>query len=195
MFSNGKKQKKITKVEEFTLTESLLELPSSILSVLDNSEKIKLAVKNFVNAKSALFLGRGSSFPIAMEGALKLKEISYIHAEGYASGEMKHGPIALVDDKVPVVVIAPKDFLFKKNISNMQEIMARGGKVLLITDENGDKNTKEIKIKKIVLPNVNEFVQPILYCIPIQLIAYFVAVKKGTDVDQPRNLAKSVTVE
>ena len=172
-----------------------MELPSSILSVLDNSERIKLAVKNFVNAKSALFLGRGSSFPIAMEGALKLKEISYIHAEGYASGEMKHGPIALVDDKVPVVVIAPKDFLFKKNISNMQEIMARGGKVLLITDENGDKNTKEIKIKKIVLPNVNEFVQPILYSIPIQLIAYFVAVKKGTDVDQPRNLAKSVTVE
>ena len=141
----ARNKKKITKVEEFTLTESLLELPSSILSVLDNSEKIKLAVKNFVNAKSALFLGRGSSFPIAMEGALKLKEISYIHAEGYASGEMKHGPIALVDDKVPVVVIAPKDFLFKKNISNMQEIMARGGKELLITDENGDKNTKEIK--------------------------------------------------
>ena len=191
----ARNKKEITKVEEFTLTESLLELPSSILSVLDNSERIKLAVKNFVNAKSALFLGRGSSFPIAMEGALKLKEISYIHAEGYASGEMKHGPIALVDDKVPVVVIAPKDFLFKKNISNMQEIMARGGKVLLITDENGDKNTKEIKIDKIVLPNVNEFVQPILYCIPIQLIAYFVAVKKGTDVDQPRNLAKSVTVE
>ena len=191
----ARNKKKITKVEELTLTESLLELPSSILCVLDNSERIKLAVKNFVNAKSALFLGRGSSFPIAMEGALKLKEISYIHAEGYASGEMKHGPIALVDDKVPVVVIAPKDFLFKKNISNMQEIMARGGKVLLITDENGDKNTKEIKIDKIVLPNVNEFVQPILYCIPIQLIAYFVAVKKGTDVDQPRNLAKSVTVE
>ena len=191
----ARNKKEITKVEEFTLTESLLELPSSILSILDNSEKIKLAVKNFVNAKSALFLGRGSSFPIAMEGALKLKEISYIHAEGYASGEMKHGPIALVDDKVPVVVIAPKDFLFKKNISNMQEIMARGGKVLLITDENGDKNTKEIKIDKIVLPNVNEFVQPILYSIPIQLIAYFVAVKKGTDVDQPRNLAKSVTVE
>ena len=191
----ARNKKEITKAEEFTLTESLLELPSSILSVLDNSERIKLAVKNFVNAKSALFLGRGSSFPIAMEGALKLKEISYIHAEGYASGEMKHGPIALVDDKVPVVVIAPKDFLFKKNISNMQEIMARGGKVLLITDENGDKHTKEIKIDKIVLPNVNEFVQPILYCIPIQLIAYFVAVKKGTDVDQPRNLAKSVTVE
>jgi glucosamine--fructose-6-phosphate aminotransferase (isomerizing) len=191
----ARNKKKITKAEEFTLTESLLELPSSILSVLDNSEKIKLAVKNFVNAKSALFLGRGSSFPIAMEGALKLKEISYIHAEGYASGEMKHGPIALVDDKVPVVVIAPKDFLFKKNISNMQEIMARGGKVLLITDKNGDKSTKEIQIDKIILPNVNEFVQPILYSIPVQLIAYFVAVRKGTDVDQPRNLAKSVTVE
>ena len=134
-------------------------------------------------------------FPIAMEGALKLKEISYIHAEGYASGEMKHGPIALVDDKVPVIIIAPKDFLFEKNISNMQEIMARGGDVILITDENGKKEINDNSIKKIVLPNVNEFVQPILYSIPVQLIAYFVAVSKGTDVDQPRNLAKSVTVE
>ena len=130
-----------------------------------------------------------------MEGALKLKEITYIHAEGYASGEMKHGPIALVDDKVPVVIISPKDSLFEKNISNMQEIMARGGKVLLVTDKNGEKSTKDIVVKKIVLPNVDEFVQPILYSIPMQLIAYFVAVKKGTDVDQPRNLAKSVTVE
>ena len=127
--------------------------------------------------KSALFLGRGSSFPIAMEGALKLKEITYIHAEGYASGEMKHGPIALVDDKVPVVIISPKDSLFEKNISNMQEIMARGGKVLLVTDKNGEKSTKDIVVK-IVLPNVDEFVQPILYSIPMQLIAYFVAVKK-----------------
>ena len=108
---------------------------------------------------------------------------------------MKHGPIALVDDKVPVVIISPKDSLFEKNISNMQEIMARGGKVLLVTDKNGEKSTKDIVVKKIVLPNVDEFVQPILYSIPMQLIAYFVAVKKGTDVDQPRNLAKSVTVE
>ena len=185
----------LSKSDELKLTESLLELPSSILDALDMSEKIKVKSKKIVKAKSALFLGRGSSFPIAMEGALKLKEISYIHAEGYASGEMKHGPIALVDDKVPVVIISPKDFLFEKNISNMQEIMARGGKVLLVTDKNGEKSTKDISVNKIVLPNVNEFVQPILYSIPMQLIAYFVAVQKGTDVDQPRNLAKSVTVE
>ena len=191
----AREKKTLSKSEELILTESLLELPSSILCVLDMSEKIKVKSSSIVNAKSALFLGRGSSFPIAMEGALKLKEISYIHAEGYASGEMKHGPIALVDDKVPVVVVSPKDFLFEKNISNMQEIMARGGKVLLITDKNGEKKTSDISVKKIVLPNVNEFVQPILYSIPVQLIAYFVAVKKGTDVDQPRNLAKSVTVE
>ena len=184
----------LSKSDELKLTESLLELPSSILDALDMSEKIKVKSKKIVKAKSALFLGRGSSFPIAMEGALKLKEISYIHAEGYASGEMKHGPIALVDDKVPVVIISPRDFLFEKNISNMQEIMARGGKVLLVTDKNGEKSTKDISVNKIVLPNVNEFVQPILYSIPMQLIAYFVAVQKGTDVDQPRNLAKSVTV-
>ena len=130
-----------------------------------------------------------------MEGALKLKEISYIHAEGYASGEMKHGPIALVDDKVPVIIISPKDFLFEKNISNMQEIMARGGDVILLTDKNGEELIDDNSIKKLVLPSINEFVQPILYSLPVQLIAYFVAVKKGTDVDQPRNLAKSVTVE
>ena len=191
----SRQRKILSKSQEIILTESLLELPSSILNVLDMSEIIKGKTNSIVNAKSALFLGRGSSFPIAMEGALKLKEISYIHAEGYASGEMKHGPIALVDDKVPVIIISPKDFLFEKNISNMQEIMARGGKILLITDKNGEKHTEDITVKKIVLPNVNEFVQPILYSIPVQLIAYFVAVKKGTDVDQPRNLAKSVTVE
>jgi len=130
-----------------------------------------------------------------MEGALKLKEISYIHAEGYASGEMKHGPIALVDDKVPVIIISPKDSLFEKNISNMQEIMARGGDVIVITDKEGEKNIDDKSLKKIVMPSLNEFVQPIVYSIPVQLLAYFVAVIKGTDVDQPRNLAKSVTVE
>ncbi|MBC33402.1 MAG: hypothetical protein CMN01_02085 [Rickettsiales bacterium] len=151
--------------------------------------------KTIVNSKSALFLSRGSCFPIAMEGALKLKEISYIHAEGYASGEMKHGPIALVDDKVPVVIISPKNDVFKKNISNMEEILARGGKVILITDENGNKLLSNKKIKKIVLPNFDDYIQPIVFTIPVQLLAYHVAVIKGTDVDQPRNLAKSVTVE
>ena len=191
----ARKRKKINKNRELIFTESLLEIPSRMSSVMDSCDYIKKICGNIVNAKSALFLGRGSLFPIAMEGALKLKEISYIHAEGYASGEMKHGPIALVDDKVPVIVIAPKDFLFEKNVSNMQEIMARGGNVILITDKNGEKELVDIKIKKIVLPNINEFVQPILYALPVQLIAYFVAEKKGTDVDQPRNLAKSVTVE
>ena len=188
-------KKKVNKSTELLLTKSLLEIPSKMSSILESSHNIKKYCSKIVKAKSALFLGRGLSFPIAMEGALKLKEISYIHAEGYASGEMKHGPIALVDDKVPVIIIAPKDFLFEKNISNMQEIMARGGDIILITDENGEKDLMDLKIKKIVLPNVNEFVQPILSVLPVQLIAYFVAVKKGTDVDQPRNLAKSVTVE
>ncbi len=191
----AREKKKISRGEELLLTESLLELPSNMLSVLELSEKINKISSHIVNAKSALFLGRGLSFPIAMEGALKLKEISYIHAEGYASGEMKHGPIALVDDKVPVIIISPKDFLFEKNISNMQEIMARGGDVILLTDKYGEKLVDDSSIKKLVLPSINEFVQPILYSLPVQLIAYFVAVKKGTDVDQPRNLAKSVTVE
>ena len=182
------REKKISRSEELLLTESLLELPSNMLSVLELSDNINKISSHIVNAKSALFLGRGLSFPIAMEGALKLKEISYIHAEGYASGEMKHGPIALVDDKVPVIIISPKDFLFEKNISNMQEIMARGGDVILLTDKNGEELIDDNSIKKLVLPSINEFVQPILYSLPVQLIAYFVAVKKGTDVDQPRNL-------
>ena len=165
---------------------------SAILDIVDEIKKIS---KFIVNAKSVLYLGRGSLFPIALEGALKLKEISYIHAEGYASGEMKHGPIALVDEKVPVVIIAPKDSLFEKNISNMQEILARGGKVILITDKNGDNEIDEKNFKKIVIKNVSEFVQPIIFSLPAQLLAYFVAVLKGTDIDHPRNLAKSVTVE
>ena len=188
-------KKLISQKVESHLTESLLEVPSNMASVLELSDTIQKVSEDIVKAKSALFLGRGVCFPIAMEGALKLKEISYIHAEGYASGEMKHGPIALVDDKVPVIIIAPKDSLFEKNISNMQEILARGGKVILITDKQGDKILGKQLFKKIVLPNLEEFIQPIIYSIPVQLIAYFVAVKKGTDVDQPRNLAKSVTVE
>jgi len=188
-------KKLISQKVESHLTESLLEVPSNMASVLELSDTIQKVSEDIVKAKSVLFLGRGVCFPIAMEGALKLKEISYIHAEGYASGEMKHGPIALVDDKVPVIIIAPKDSLFEKNISNMQEILARGGKVILITDKQGDKILGKQLFKKIVLPNLEEFIQPIIYSIPVQLIAYFVAVKKGTDVDQPRNLAKSVTVE
>ena len=164
-------------------------------SVFNLVGQVKKLSKQIVNAKSVLFLGRGHLFPIALEGALKLKEISYIHAEGYASGEMKHGPIALVDDKVPVIVLAPKDTLFEKNISNMQEILARGGKVILITDTNGDKEIDDKNLKRLVLKNLHEFVQPIIFTLPVQLLSYYVGVLKGTDVDQPRNLAKSVTVE
>ena len=191
----GRERKTISASLETKLTESLLEVPSNMSSVFELIDQIKKLSKQIVKAKSALFLGRNSLFPIAMEGALKLKEISYIHAEGYASGEMKHGPIALVDDKVPVVIIAPKDKLFEKNISNMQEILARGGKVILITDQKGDREVENEILKKLVLKNLEDFVKPIVFTLPVQLIAYFVAVQKGTDVDQPRNLAKSVTVE
>ncbi|PPR43019.1 MAG: Glutamine--fructose-6-phosphate aminotransferase [isomerizing] [Alphaproteobacteria bacterium MarineAlpha8_Bin1] len=191
----SREKKMISKEIEKKLTEALLEVPSKMSLALELSDKIKKISEEIVDSKSALFLGRGNCFPIAMEGALKLKEISYIHAEGYASGEMKHGPIALVDDKVPVVIIAPMNSLFEKNFSNMQEILARGGRVILVTDEKGNSKINSKKIKKIILPELNEYIQPIIYCIPVQLLAYFVAVKKGTDVDQPRNLAKSVTVE
>ncbi len=142
-----------------------------------------------------LFLGRGTSYPIAMEGALKLKESSYIHAEGYAAGEMKHGPIALIDNCVPVIVIAPSDELLEKTASNMQEVIARGGRVFFLTDISGERKLGKSAAHSIVLPEVDPFVAPILYAIPVQLIAYHAAVIKGTDVDQPRNLAKSVTVE
>jgi len=134
-------------------------------------------------------------YPLAMEGALKLKEISYIHAEGYASGELKHGPIALVDKKVPVIVMAPKDALFDKTVSNMQEVMARGGKIVLITDKAGAAEASDGVWQTLIMPDVADFLAPIVYAIPAQLLAYYTAVTKGTDVDQPRNLAKSVTVE
>ncbi len=151
--------------------------------------------KDIAEARDVLYLGRGTAYPLALEGALKLKEISYIHAEGYASGEMKHGPIALIDENVPVIVIAPFDKLFDKTASNAQEIVARGGKVLLISDRQGVEKLKDIATWTIEIPAVDSFVAPILYTLPIQLLAYHAAVIKGTDVDQPRNLAKSVTVE
>ena len=146
-------------------------------------------------ARDILFLGRGAMYPLAHEGALKLKEISYIHAEAYASGELKHGPIALVDKHVPVIVMAPRDNLFEKTVSNMQEVMARGGKVLLITDGRGATEAGMGVWDTIIMPEIDPFLAPILYAVPAQLLAYHTAVAKGTDVDQPRNLAKSVTVE
>jgi glucosamine--fructose-6-phosphate aminotransferase (isomerizing) len=174
---------------------SLRQLPGIINQALTIEDRTAKIAVELAEAADILFLGRGPMYPLAMEGALKLKEISYIHAEAYASGELKHGPIALVDPYVPVIVMAPRDTLFDKTVSNMQEVMARGGKVLLITDAKGAKEAGEGVWQTIVMPDVDPFLAPILYAVPAQLLAYHTAVAKGTDVDQPRNLAKSVTVE
>jgi glucosamine--fructose-6-phosphate aminotransferase (isomerizing) len=181
--------------QEAELVKSILQLPSIIVDALSLESEIKLAAQELSKASNAIFLGRGAMYPLALEGALKLKEISYIHAEGYASGELKHGPIALVDENMPVIVLAPKDELFDKTVSNMHEVMARGGKVLLITDTEGASEAQEGTWKTIIMPKIANDLAPILYSIPAQLLAYHTAVSKGTDVDQPRNLAKSVTVE
>jgi len=170
-------------------------LPGLINQSLSQISDFDAVTVDLAKASDALFLGRGVMYPLALEGALKLKEISYIHAEGYASGELKHGPIALVDEHMPVIVLAPKDDLFDKTVSNMQEVMARGGKVLLVTDQSGADIAGEGVWETIIMPPVHNMIAPILYAIPAQLIAYYTAVRKGTDVDQPRNLAKSVTVE
>ena len=185
----------INRTREATLANTLIEVPARAAEVLNQDVNLKKLSHEISQAHDVLFLGRGTSYPIAMEGALKLKEISYIHAEGYAAGEMKHGPIALIDDGVPVIVIAPSDELFDKTASNMQEVIARGGKVFFLTDISGEKKLGALAAETVVLPEVDPFVAPILYAIPVQLIAYHAAVSKGTDVDQPRNLAKSVTVE
>lgn len=192
----GRAKGTLSRSEESRLSRALVEVPSRAAEVLNNDQAIeKIAQNLMVPAHDVLYLGRGSSYPIALEGALKLKEISYIHAEGYAAGEMKHGPIALIDEGVPVVVVAPTDELFDKTISNMQEVLARGGKVVFFGDKDGVGTVKDRSAAAIVLPTVDSFVAPILYAIPVQLLAYHTAVAKGTDVDQPRNLAKSVTVE
>jgi glucosamine--fructose-6-phosphate aminotransferase (isomerizing) len=180
--------------DEAELVGALIELPRLMAETLKLEPQIEELARTFAKVQDALYLGRGTSYPIAMEGALKLKEISYIHAEGYAAGELKHGPIALVDEKVPVVVLAPFDNLFEKTVSNMQEVAARGGKIVLVTDAAGAEHAGET-LKTLVLPSAHPFVTPILYALPMQLLAYHTAVFMGTDVDQPRNLAKSVTVE
>jgi glutamine---fructose-6-phosphate transaminase (isomerizing) len=185
----------ITTGEEAAMTAALLEVPSRAAEVLDRHDEIKALAHRVAQARDVLYLGRGNCFPIALEGALKLKEISYIHAEGYAAGEMKHGPIALIDKDVPVIAIVPSGPLFEKSASNLQEAAARGGQVVVFSDAAGAAKLRGIATETIVLPAVDPFVAPILYAIPVQLLAYHVAVLKGTDVDQPRNLAKSVTVE
>ncbi|MGY9015586.1 MAG: glutamine--fructose-6-phosphate transaminase (isomerizing) [Rhodospirillales bacterium] len=180
---------------EARLTTALTEVPARAAEVLNHGGRLKELAHEIADARDVLYLGRGTSYPIALEGALKLKEISYIHAEGYAAGEMKHGPIALIDEGVPVIVLAPSDDLFEKTASNMQEVIARNGRVIFISDDPGAKKLGKMAAATIALPSVDSFVAPILYAIPVQLLAYHVAVIKGTDVDQPRNLAKSVTVE
>jgi glucosamine--fructose-6-phosphate aminotransferase (isomerizing) len=180
---------------EAELSSALTEVPARIAEVLNHDAHLKEIALQVAEARDVLFLGRGTSYPIALEGALKLKEISYIHAEGYAAGEMKHGPIALIDENVPVIVVAPTDELFDKTFSNLQEVMARGGRVVFLSDAEGVRKLGGKAMAVVELPRVDPFVAPILYTIPVQLIAYHAAVAKGTDVDQPRNLAKSVTVE
>ncbi len=180
---------------EAALSGALLEVPALAAEVLNHDAAIKAIALKVAEARDVLFLGRGTSYPIALEGALKLKEISYIHAEGYAAGEMKHGPIALIDEDVPIIVLAPSDDLFDKTASNLQEARARGGRVIFFSDAEGIRRLGSEAMAAIELPKVDSFVAPILYAIPVQLLAYHAAVAKGTDVDQPRNLAKSVTVE
>jgi glucosamine--fructose-6-phosphate aminotransferase (isomerizing) len=177
------------------LAGALTEVPSRMTEVLNHDEALREIARDVAKARDVLYLGRGTAFPLAMEGALKLKEISYIHAEGYAAGEMKHGPIALIDNDVPVIVLAPNDALFDKTLSNVEEVIARGGKVVFMSDRAGVAKLSDKAFARVEMPAVDPFVAPLLYAIPIQLLAYHTAVAKGTDVDQPRNLAKSVTVE
>ena len=174
--------------------KNLQNLPNGIEEALKTEELIQIFAKDFLSAKGSMFLGRGSSFPIALEGALKLKELSYLHAEGYPAGEMKHGPLALIEDGLPVIILAPKDKYFEKTISNMQEVISRGGKVLLISDKHDEVINENIRFK-IEMPSIDEFLNPFLLSIPLQLLAYHVALLKKCDIDKPRNLAKSVTVE
>ena len=186
---------RMTKDDEQGVVRHLAEAPAALNAALAYEETIQIVAAEIAAARDVLYLGRGTDYPLALEGALKLKEISYIHAEGYAAGEMKHGPIALIDEKVPVIVIAPSGPLFEKTVSNMQEVQARGGKVVLISDYDGIEAAGAGCLATITMPKVHPLIAPLVYSVPIQLLAYHVAVTKGTDVDQPRNLAKSVTVE
>jgi glucosamine--fructose-6-phosphate aminotransferase (isomerizing) len=177
-----------------SMIASLKKVPALLEETLKLNSYTENIAKKYMNARDFLYLGRGKNFPIALEGALKLKEISYIHAEGYPAGEMKHGPIALIDEEVPVVVLLPKDSTYEKTLSNMEEVIARGGRVIALCSK-GDQEILGRVETIIEVPNLNEYLDPLLLSVPLQLLAYHIAVLKGTDVDQPRNLAKSVTVE
>ena len=193
--ATARARKTIDAATEAHLSAAIAEVPALAAEVLNHDAAIKRLAGEIVDATTILYLGRGTGFPIALEGALKLKELSYIHAEGFAAGEMKHGPIALIDKTVPIIVVAPSDGFFDKTASNMQEVIARGGRVIFLSDAAGIAKLGSMAAATIEIPTVDPFVAPILYTIPVQLLAYHVAVLKGTDVDQPRNLAKSVTVE
>jgi len=185
---------KLSADEEHALVQALIEVPRHISNILRNEAQYEAIATMLSKARDVLYLGRGTSYPLALEGALKLKEISYIHAEGYAAGELKHGPIALIDENVPVIVVAPQDALFEKTVSNMQEVATRGGQIILISDAAPEAVGCKVAAH-IAMPKASDFTNPLLYAVPVQLLAYYTAVAMGTDVDQPRNLAKSVTVE
>ncbi|MET0181481.1 MAG: glutamine--fructose-6-phosphate transaminase (isomerizing) [Caulobacterales bacterium] len=191
----GRARGVISSQEEKRLVRALMETPRLLSEALQSEKDIETLANDLKDKRDVLYLGRGIHYPIALEGALKLKELSYIHAEGYAAGELKHGPIALIDEQTPVVVVAPHDHLFEKTLSNMQEVAARGGKIILISDAAGHAAAGDLPHQRILAPACDSFIAPIVYAAPVQLLAYYTAVHKGTDVDQPRNLAKSVTVE
>jgi glutamine---fructose-6-phosphate transaminase (isomerizing) len=191
----GRARGVLSESDEKTLVQALIEIPRRLNEALALEPQLEQLARDLTKSHDVLYLGRGTSFPIALEGALKLKEISYLHAEGYAAGELKHGPIALVDENMPVIVIAPHDKVFEKTFSNMQEVAARGGRLILMTDAEGARASATHAMVTLTLPTVHPAVAPIVYAIPVQLLAYHTAVLMGTDVDQPRNLAKSVTVE
>ena len=185
----------ITQARETELVTMMTKMPRLVSNALLLNSDIEALASELSHAKSAFYLGRGAFYPLALEGALKLKEISYIHAEGYAAGELKHGPIALIEEGTPVIVIAPYDHLFEKTISNMQEVASRGARVILITDSKGEGLAGEMADSVLVCPDCDPIIAPIIHSVAVQLLAYHTAVALGTDVDQPRNLAKSVTVE
>jgi len=191
----GRARGTLSAEDETALVEALIAVPGLMAEALKHEARVEHLAREVSKAKDVLYVGRGTAYPLALEGALKLKEISYIHAEGYAAGELKHGPIALIDESMPVIVIAPHDAVFEKTVSNMQEVAARGGRIILITDERGPEEAGLDTLATFVMPKAHQVVAPIVYAVPVQLLAYHTAVFMGKDVDQPRNLAKSVTVE
>jgi glucosamine--fructose-6-phosphate aminotransferase (isomerizing) len=191
----GRARGSLSEEDERKLVRALIEIPRHMNEALALEPQIEALARDLGKSRDVLYLGRGTSYPLALEGALKLKEISYIHAEGYAAGELKHGPIALIDETMPVIVIAPYDKVFEKTVSNMQEVAARGGRIILLTDGKGAREATMPGLTTLTMPDMPASITPLVYAVPVQMLAYHTAVALGTDIDQPRNLAKSVTVE